>query len=219
MNTRPTPFPNLSAESLKIVFVHPPQIRAGGCALWRRKIRRRHEGRGYKPRYYSSLRQSARRRYQQDLAVELYFPMEPAAHFAQPPIEPSQEENAVSRYVDFKTVKAAVTALAAQTLTGAYCLGPSRTEDLGSPDWAQSPAAPRRLVRPPLCGSASFIRSMHGRQAFHSAFTFSGTASFSDAASFSSSSAIRSASCSGQSAFLKNSGLDDCRIVTASVNR
>ena len=32
-------------------------------------------------------------------------------------------------------------------MVGAYCLGPSRTEDLGSPDWAQSPAASRRLVR------------------------------------------------------------------------
>ena len=26
-------------------------------------------------------------------------------------------------------------------------LGPSRTEDLGFPDWAQSPTAPSRLVR------------------------------------------------------------------------
>lgn len=33
-------------------------------------------------------------------------------------------------------------------VVGAYCLGPSRTEDLGLPDWAQSPTAPRRLVRP-----------------------------------------------------------------------
>ena len=24
-------------------------------------------------------------------------------------------------------------------MVGAYCLGPSRTEDLGFPDWAQSP--------------------------------------------------------------------------------
>ena len=33
-------------------------------------------------------------------------------------------------------------------VVGAYCLGPSRTEDLGFPDWAQSPTAPRRLERP-----------------------------------------------------------------------
>ena len=33
-------------------------------------------------------------------------------------------------------------------VVGAYCLGPSRTEDLGFPDWAQSPTPPRRLVRP-----------------------------------------------------------------------
>ena len=26
-------------------------------------------------------------------------------------------------------------------VVGAYCLGPSRTEDLGFPDWAQSPTA------------------------------------------------------------------------------
>ena len=32
-------------------------------------------------------------------------------------------------------------------VVGAYCLGPSRTDDLGFPDWAQSPAA-----RPASCG-------------------------------------------------------------------
>ncbi len=32
-------------------------------------------------------------------------------------------------------------------VVGAYCLGPSRTEDLGFPDWAQSPTTPPRLVR------------------------------------------------------------------------
>ena len=32
-------------------------------------------------------------------------------------------------------------------VVGAYCLGPSRTEDLGLPDWAQSPTAPPRPVR------------------------------------------------------------------------
>jgi hypothetical protein len=33
-------------------------------------------------------------------------------------------------------------------VVGAYLsLGPSRTEDLGLPDWAQSPTPPRRLVR------------------------------------------------------------------------
>ena len=33
-------------------------------------------------------------------------------------------------------------------VVGAYCLGPSRTEDLGFPDWAQSPTA-----RPASCGA------------------------------------------------------------------
>ena len=33
-------------------------------------------------------------------------------------------------------------------VVGACRLGPSRTDDLGLPDWAQSPAAPPRLVRP-----------------------------------------------------------------------
>ena len=32
-------------------------------------------------------------------------------------------------------------------MVGADRLGPSRTEDLGFPDWAQSPTPPRRLVR------------------------------------------------------------------------
>src|SRR5882757_4188480 len=34
-----------------------------------------------------------------------------AGHFVRPPIEPSQEENAMSRFVDFKAVKAAVSML------------------------------------------------------------------------------------------------------------
>jgi hypothetical protein len=32
-------------------------------------------------------------------------------------------------------------------VVGAYCLGPSRTDDLGFPDWAQSPTA-----HPASCG-------------------------------------------------------------------
>jgi hypothetical protein len=32
-------------------------------------------------------------------------------------------------------------------MVGACRLGPSRTDDLGFPDWAQSPAAPPRLAR------------------------------------------------------------------------
>ncbi len=42
-------------------------------------------------------------------------------------------------------------------VVGAYCLGPSRTEDLGLPDWAQSPTAPRRLVRPPGAIGATLL--------------------------------------------------------------
>ena len=38
-------------------------------------------------------------------------------------------------------------------VVGAYCLGPSRTEDLGLPDWAQSPAAPPRPARARRDGS------------------------------------------------------------------
>ena len=53
------------------------------------------------------------------------------------------------------TVKPLIEALQLADLTvrrpfrvvGAYCLGPSRTEDLGFPDWAQSPTPPPRLVR------------------------------------------------------------------------
>ena len=33
-------------------------------------------------------------------------------------------------------------------VVGACCLGPSRTDDLGFPDWAQSLPAPRRHKRP-----------------------------------------------------------------------
>src|SRR4051812_20017618 len=48
-------------------------------------------------------------------------------------------------------------------------LGPSRTEDLGLPDWAQSRAAPCRLVRlrctqvPPCCSHRSLevLRTPH----------------------------------------------------------
>ena len=55
----------------------------------------------------------------------------------------------------FPTVKYLIEALQLADLVvrrpfrvvGTYCLGPSRTDDLGFPDWAQSPTVPRRLVR------------------------------------------------------------------------
>jgi hypothetical protein len=41
-------------------------------------------------------------------------------------------------------------------VVGAYCLGPSRTEDLGFPDWAQSPPAPT-APRGPGAGRAPLL--------------------------------------------------------------
>ena len=41
-------------------------------------------------------------------------------------------------------------------MVGAYCLGPSRTEDLGFPDWAQSLPAPT-APRGPGAGSAALL--------------------------------------------------------------
>ena len=67
--------------------------------------------------------------------------------------------------IPLPTVKPLIEALQLAELTlrrrfrvvGAYCLGPSRTENLGLPDWAQSPAAPRRLVRPRPDGSTLLL--------------------------------------------------------------
>ena len=42
-------------------------------------------------------------------------------------------------------------------VVGAYCLGPSRTEDLGLPDWAQSPTAPRRPCGPGAVGATLLL--------------------------------------------------------------
>ena len=60
----------------------------------------------------------------------------------------------------FPTVKHLIEALQLADLivrrrfrvVGACRLGPSRTDDLGLPDWAQSPAAPRCHVQPRCAG-------------------------------------------------------------------
>ena len=66
----------------------------------------------------------------------------------------------------FPTVKPLIEALQLADLkvrrpfrvVGACRLGPSRTEDLGLPDWAQSPAAPPRLARERSGGSPPAAR-------------------------------------------------------------